>query len=136
MLHLLLVAVLGLAGCVHTEYGNADIKNKNVIDQVQMGKSTKDDVRKLLGSPSSTSKGKLPEARPGDASYDLVMDEWWVYFHGNINHDARMFIPYAGFFFGNTNHDADHFVVGFDGKGIVQHISSGEQHVKTRGIVE
>ena len=136
MIHVLLVALVTLAGCVSYEYGNADITNKSVTDQVQIGKSTKDDIRKLLGTPSSTSRGKLPEARPGDASYDLVMDEWWVYFHGDIKHDPRMFIPYAGLLFSNTDHDADHYVIGFDAKGVTQHVSFGKQKAKTRGVIQ
>ena len=49
MIHLLLIAVVALAGC--TSSGNATIKNQELIDQVKMGKSTKDDVRRLFGEP-------------------------------------------------------------------------------------
>jgi len=135
MIYLLLVAVLSLAGCFSTSYGNADIKNKDLIAQVQIGKSTKDDVRKTFGEPSSVSKGQLPEARPGHVAYGVTMDEWWVYFHGNINHDPKMMIPYIGILFANSTHDADHFVVGFNDKGVVQHVSSGQQNVKTQGVL-
>lgn len=135
MMYLLLVAVLSLAGCFHTSYGNEDVKNKDLVAQVQMGKSTKDDVRKLFGAPTSVSKGKLPEARPGDAAYDITMDEWWVYFHGDIHHDPMGFIPVVGILFAKSTTDADHFVVGFDAKGVVRHITSGQQNVKSEGIL-
>lgn len=135
MMYLLLVAVLSLAGCFSTSYGNADIKNKDLIAQIQIGKSTKDDVRKTFGAPSSVSRGSLPEARPGHVAYGVTMDEWWVYFHGDVHHDPLMFLPVVGVLFTNSTHDADHFVVGFNEKGVVQQISSGEQNVKTQGVL-
>jgi hypothetical protein len=35
-------------------------------------------------------------------------------------------IPYVGLLLGGTKDEFDHFAVGFDSKGIVQHVSSGQ----------
>jgi hypothetical protein len=117
MIHLLLVALLTLTGCY--SIGNADIKSKDLIAQVQIGKSSKADVQRLLGEPYGVSRGKLPEARPGDASYGMTMDEWWMYFYSKYETGATSFIPYVGWLVGQKKEEYSHFAVGFDGKGIV-----------------
>jgi len=124
MVHfLLLVAGLMMAGCYST--GNADIKNKDLINQVQVGKSTKEDVRKLLGEPYSVSKGHLAESMPGHATFTMTMDEWWTYFYSKHHQGATTFIPYIGWLIGERKDEWAHFAVGFDAKGTVQHVSSG-----------
>jgi len=128
MFHLLLIAVLMMAGCYSS--GTAEIKDKDLVGQVQIGKSTKEDVRKIFGEPNSVSRGRLAEARPGDASFNMEMDEWWAYFHTKHQTDAKSFIPYVGWLVGETNDEWTHFAVGFDQKGIVQHVSSGQMKGK------
>lgn len=128
MFHLLLIAVLTMAGCY--SWGTADIKNQELIAQVQIGKSTKEDVKRIFGDPSSISKGKLAEAMPGHASYNLMMDEWWTYFH--MKHEDNMLgaVPYVGVLLQGTKDEYTHLAVGFDAKGIVQHVSSGQSKGK------
>ncbi len=129
MIHLLLIALLSLTGCYSS--GTAEIKNKDLIAQVEIGKSTKEDVKRMFGDPNSISKGKLTEAMPGDASYNITMDEWWAYFH--TKHESNMLgaVPYAGVLLAGTKDEYTHFAVGFDAKGIVQHVSSGQ--IKGKG---
>ena len=51
MIHLLLIAVLSLAGCYSS--GNAGIKSEELVTQIKIGKSTKNDVTLLFGQPTA-----------------------------------------------------------------------------------
>lgn len=128
MIQLLLIALLSLAGCY--SIGNNDITNKDLINQVQVGKTTKEDVKRMFGDPNSISRGKLTEAMPGDAAYNITMHEWWAYFH--TKHESNMLgaVPYAGILLAGTKDEYSHFAVGFDEKGIVQHVTSGQMKGK------
>jgi hypothetical protein len=95
MIHLFLIAVLALAGCASS--GNASIKNKELLDQVHIGKSTKDDVRRLLGEPNSISRMASQVPNPSDPSQMLMLVEWWSYMHASSQTDAKSFIPFVGF---------------------------------------
>lgn len=55
MLHLLLIAVLTMAGCYSA--GNAGVKSQELVSQVKIGQSTKKDVTLLFGQPSSVTRG-------------------------------------------------------------------------------
>lgn len=123
MIHLLLIAMLGMAGCYSA--GNASIKNQDLVAQVQIGKSTRDDVRRLLGEPSSISKSSAQVVNPNDSTQMLTVVEWWSYIHASARVDGRSFIPVVGPFLGGTSHESEHFQVGFDQKGLVQQVTSG-----------
>jgi outer membrane protein assembly factor BamE (lipoprotein component of BamABCDE complex) len=129
MIHVLLVALLSLAGCYST--GNASIKNQDLVAQVQMGKSTKDDVRRLLGEPYSISRSSGQVASPVDPKQMLALVEWWTYIHASSETDAKSFIPFVGWLLGGSTHEQEHFQVAFDQKGIVQHITSGAMKGRT-----
>ena len=123
MVHFLLIALLTLSGCYST--GNANIKNQDLVAQVQMGKSTKDDVRRLLGEPYSVSRSSGQVASPVDPTQTAALVEWWTYIHASSETDAKSYIPFIGWLIGSSTHEQEHFQVGFDQKGIVQHFTSG-----------
>jgi hypothetical protein len=129
MIHLFLIAVLALAGCASS--GNASIKNKELLDQVHIGKSTKDDVRRLLGEPNSISRMASQVPNPSDPSQMLMLVEWWSYMHASSQTDARSFIPFVGFLLGGSSHESEQFTTGFDQKGLVQAINSGSYKGKS-----
>ena len=129
MIHLLLIAILSLAGCASS--GNANVKNQALIDQIQMGKSTKDDVRRLLGEPNSVSRSSTQVANPADPKRMLTLVEWWSYIHASSQTDAASFIPFVGGLVGSSTHESTQFTAGFDQKGIVQHITSGSYKGKS-----
>jgi outer membrane protein assembly factor BamE (lipoprotein component of BamABCDE complex) len=123
MIHLLLIVVLSLAGCYSS--GNASIKNQELIDQVKMGKSNKDDVRRLFGEPNSVSRSASQMANSQNPTQMLTLVEWWSYVYASSQTDAKSFIPYVGWLLGSHSYESEHFQVGFDQKGLVQHITSG-----------
>ncbi len=129
MIHLLLIAILSVAGCASS--GNANVKNQALIDQIQMGKSTKNDVRRLLGEPNSVSRTSSQVANPADPKQMLTLVEWWSYIHASSQTDAATFIPLVGGLVGSTTHESTQFTAGFDQKGIVQHITSGSYKGKS-----
>lgn len=135
MIHLLLLATLGLTGCVTSTWGNADVKNKDLVAQIQTGQSTKESIKKTFGEPTTVSRGKLAEALPGDREYNMVMDEWWTYFHYQDEMDWRHWIPVVGSVLSTDTTDVHYFIVGFDAKGVVQHVASGQQKGKHTGAL-
>ena len=130
MIHLVLIAILlTVAGCASS--GNANVKNQELIDQIQMGKSTKNDVRRLLGEPNSVSRTSSQVANPADPKQMLTLVEWWSYVHASAETDAKSFVPFVGAFIGSTTHESTHLTAGFDQKGIVQHITTGSSKGKS-----
>ena len=129
MIHVLLIAVLSLAGCYSS--GNASIKNQELIAQVQMGKSTKEDVRRLFGEPDSVTRTSSQVASAGNPSQMVMIVEWWSYTHASAQTDAKSFIPFVGWFLGGSTYESDYFQVGYDTKGVVQHVTSGASKGKS-----
>jgi outer membrane protein assembly factor BamE (lipoprotein component of BamABCDE complex) len=132
MIHFLLIVALGLAGCASS--GNASIKNQELIDQIKMGQSTKDDVRRLLGEPNSISRSSSQIANPSNPAQMLTLVEWWSYVHASTQTDAKSFIPIVGPFLWGSSHESEQFTAGFDQKGLVQHITSGSYKGKSGAL--
>ena len=129
MIHVLLIVLLSLAGCYSS--GNANIKNQELIAKVEMGKSTKDDVRRLFGEPNSVSRTSSQVASAGNPNQMVTIVEWWSYIHASSQTDATTFIPFVGWFLGGSTYESDQLTVGFDPKGVVQHITSGASKGKS-----
>lgn len=125
MIHLLLIAALSLAGCYSS--GNAGIKNQDLVSQIKMGKSTKNDVTLLFGQPNSVTRGSFQVANTGDPKQTVTVVESWGYQHTNAQTDGRSFIPFAGMWLGGTNYETAQVQFGFDGNGIVQQVTSAQQ---------
>ena len=110
-----------LAGCVSS--GNPSIMNQSLMDQINLDLSTKEDVRRILGQPNSTSRssGSLPF--PGTT---LTNVESWTYSHLDVAVDGATFIPIVGLFAGGATTDVNMFTVVFDDNGVVRHITTSQ----------
>lgn len=118
--------VLGLivSGCVSS--GNPSAMDQDLISQIQLDTSTKEEVRQILGQPNSISRHS--GSYSGFPELPLYMSktnmEVWSYSYMNVDVDAATFIPIVGLFAGGTTSNVSTFTVVFDEKGIVRHISS------------
>jgi outer membrane protein assembly factor BamE (lipoprotein component of BamABCDE complex) len=128
MIPLLLIVVLSLAGCY--SQGSTNIKNQELIDQVKLGKSTTDDVRRLFGEPNGVTRSSSQVANPADSTKMITLVEWWSYIHASSQTDAKSFIPVVGAFIDSSTYETNQFMVGYDIKGVVQHITTGAQQGK------
>ena len=127
MIHFLLIAVLTLSGCYSSSSGSAGIKNQDLVAQIKMGKSTKNDVTLLFGKPTSVTQGSFQVANQTDPKQMVTVVESWGYQYTHAQTDGRSFIPFAGLWLGGTNYETAHVQFGFDGNGIVQQVSSAQQ---------
>jgi len=109
----LLIALAGVAvgGCVSAA-GQKKITNQDVVNQIVVGKSTKADVKALLGEPANA----LPY---GDN------DEMWMYHYTRGERRATSFIPYAGAFIGGADSKMATLTVRFGSDGIVKYVGKG-----------
>lgn len=133
MIHLLLIAALTLAGCYSS--GNADIKKQEMVAKVQIGKSTKEDVRRLFGDPNQISRQSSEVVNPVDTTKMITLVEYWSYIHGNARADAKSYIPFVGGLVGGSSYDSEVLRVGYDAKGVVQHVSSESAKGENRGML-
>ena len=121
----LLVASLAVTilGCVSS--GNPNVRDETLTSQIQINVSTKEDVRRILGQPNSTSKqsGSLVMIPGLPASPGMVIESW-NYTHIDVEVDGATFIPIVGLFAGGATSNVSSFTVIFDDKGAVRHISS------------
>jgi len=99
---LIVFATAFLFGC---SSGNVKIKDPNIVAKIKIGETTMDEVRELLGKPSSVSKGTI--TGPGTDSYEM-----WSYAHTKIG------------FIGRTSIAS--LVVTFDNNGVVNQITTGD----------
>ena len=98
-----LVAV-GLSGCAQSS-GNANINDSAKVASIQVGKSTKDDVRQVLGAPQYDEP---------DSNGDSV----WTYQH--IKTDANPF----GVLLGGSIEEKN-LVIRFGADGVVKGVGKG-----------
>jgi outer membrane protein assembly factor BamE (lipoprotein component of BamABCDE complex) len=111
MKHLFIVlCVLFLFGC--STVGNSKIADQTVTDQIKVGKTTKGEVREIVGEPNKTSF---------DGNFEI-----WDYMLSKAQLRATSLIPVVGLFVGGTNIQQYTFTVRFDEKGIVQNVGSGQ----------
>lgn len=125
MIHLLLIAVMALSGCYSA--GNAGVKNQELVSQVKIGQSTKKDVTLLFGQPNSVTRGSVQVASQANPSQMLTVVEMWGYQHMESRTDGRSWIPFAGLWLGGTDYEVATVQFGFDGKDIVQQVTSSSQ---------
>ena len=121
----LLVAGLAVTilGCVSS--GNPNVRDETLTSQIQINVSSKEDVRRILGQPNSTSKqsGSLVMI-PGLPASPGTVVESWNYTHIDVEVDGATFIPIVGLFAGGATSNVSSFTVIFDDKRVVRHISS------------
>jgi len=125
---ILVTVWLGLAllvsGCVSS--GNSSIVDQDRIAQIKLNISTKDDVRRILGQPNSSTRhsgsySAFPGLPPATVTTNI---EVWSYSHINVDVSPATYIPIVGLFAGGATSSINMFTVSFDDQGIVRHISS------------
>ena len=95
MLSLLIVIMLltsGLSACSRYS-GNIRTTNQSMIDKIKIGTTTKDEVRSLIGNPSSIQRGSL--MGDGSGIQRAGSNETWTYSYVQTNIGARAFVPFA-----------------------------------------
>jgi outer membrane protein assembly factor BamE (lipoprotein component of BamABCDE complex) len=114
--------IVGLGGCASTGGGNEVLRNETeqgVQSKLKEGKSTKQDVRKLFGSPLKTSFT--------DSGLEI-----WTYEFKNISADAVAYIPIVNMFGATASGTKKELVVLFDRQGTVTRFSMAESEVKEK----
>lgn len=125
MIHLLLIVVLTMAGCYSS--GNAAVKSQELVSQIKIGQSKKGDVTLLFGQPNSVTRGSVQVASQANPSQMVTVVETWGYQHTQSHVDGRSWIPFAGMWLGGTDYEVEAIQFGFDGKDVVQQVSSSSQ---------
>jgi len=96
------IITLLLSACVNTTTGTKMDSSK--LDQLQVGTTTIEQARSLLGEPTGTAKNP-------DGTTTLT------YFYSHNGQDAKSYIPLAGNFLGKGTHESSMTYVQFDTKG-------------------
>lgn len=107
-----------ISGCAST--GNETLRQESettMSQKILEGKTTKDEVRKMFGSPFKTSftDGGL---------------EIWNYEFSNVSADAVSYIPIVSMFGGSSSGKKKELVVMFDSQNVVKRFSMSESDVK------
>jgi outer membrane protein assembly factor BamE (lipoprotein component of BamABCDE complex) len=112
---LLRVLLMGLLvmGCATS--GNPNAKDQNLVSQVRIGFSTKDDVRRLFGEPNFSSQSDMMEI--------------WSYAHANLETSAVTFVPIVGLFAGSSKMETSSVAFTFNQDGVVQNISRSQSNI-------
>lgn len=104
--------VLFLAqGCVSV--GTKEISDPTKTSQIQIGKSTRADVKVILGDP-------------GKVNFTDNNEEVWEYAYVRGTPRAATFIPIIGIFAGGADAKGDTLTVRFDQNGIVKKMGQGK----------
>ena len=126
---ILAVVMLLVSGCMSS--GNPSVRDEAVTGQIQIGVTTKEEVRKLIGRPNSVSKGSgnltAASGLPATPYAPLALKsnyEVWSYTHISIKTNAATFIPIVGLFAGGATSSVSSLTVYFDDKGVVQFVQS------------
>lgn len=126
-----------LTGCISG--GNPSIRDEAATAQIKIGTTTKEEVRTLLGKPTSIGRGSgnlslgvsLPVSP--QASYEV-----WNYTHINVETNPAAFIPIIGLFFLGSTVSTASMTIHFDEQGIVKHLDTAESQSESgiRGELE
>ena len=117
---LLISGALMISGCM-VQSGNRQLDDPNAINQIEKGKSTKDDVRRLIGSPPVV-------------TFNDKNEEIWTYLRYKMSQNAASCIPCVGLFAGQTSQEQTQVTVKYDTNGVVNAVGCGTSQEKTRPI--
>ena len=107
----LLSMFIFITGCATA--GNKQISEPGTVAKIEEGKSTKDDVRALVGEPTKVN------------FRDNNTEVWeYIYKRGQVR--PATFIPVVGWFAGGADVTGSTLTVLFNDKGIVQKVGSGK----------
>ncbi|CAJ4332526.1 lipoprotein [Burkholderia pseudomallei] len=103
----ILVVTASLFGCA--SYGNDAISDQQKVSSIQVGKTSKADVKNVLGTP-------------GNVAFADNGDEIWTYQH--VSTSAAAYIPFVGLF-KNGIHE-DNLTIRFNSRGVVKAVGQGK----------
>jgi outer membrane protein assembly factor BamE (lipoprotein component of BamABCDE complex) len=113
---------LMMSGCA-VKSGNETLGKleKNQVEQgIVKGKTTKNDVKAMLGDPDKT-------------DFDNNSLEKWTYVHVRRDVKAVNFVPVVNWFVQGTNDTTKTLVVLFDDNGIVKNFINSDAKGETKG---
>lgn len=113
---------LMISGCA-VKTGNETLgkMEKNQIEsQIVKGKSTKSDIKAILGDPDKT-------------DFDNNSLEKWTYVHVRRDVKAVNFVPVVNWFVQGTNDTTKTLVVLFDDHGVVKNYINSDAKGETKG---
>lgn len=113
---------LGMAGCA-VKTGNETLGKieKSQLEQgIVKGKSTKADVKAMLGDPDKT-------------DFDNNSLEKWSYVHVRKDAKAVNYVPVVNWFVAGTNDTTKTLIVLFDNDGIVKNYINSDAKGETKG---
>lgn len=119
-LFLTLAAALMVGGCA--SYGNENIRNvteENLSSKIEKGKTTKSDIRQLLGAPDFV-------------SFTDSGNEIWRYAHQKSRVKGVSLIPIVGAFAAGTNDEKKEVVFFFNTAGVLLNYSMNTTKGETR----
>lgn len=119
----MLVATLLLGtGCaVKTGNENLGTMEKSELDtKIVKGKSTKQDVKTLLGDPDRT-------------DFDNNSLEKWTYLHTRKDAKFVNYVPVANWFVAGTNDTTKSLVIVFEESGVVKNFITSDAKGETKG---
>lgn len=122
VMSLLTSAALMMSGCA-VKAGNealGKMEKSQIEAQIVKGKSTKTDVKAMLGDPDKT-------------DFDNNSLEKWTYIHVRKDVKAVNFIPVANWFVQGTNDTTKTLVVLFDDNGVVKNYINSDAKGETKG---
>lgn len=109
---------LALALCLVFLFGCASVGNKQIgeagtVAKIEEGKSTKADVRSLVGQPTKI-------------NFKDNGNEIWEYIYSKGQLRPATFVPVVSWFAGGVDTTASTLTVLFDEKGVVKKVGSGK----------
>jgi outer membrane protein assembly factor BamE (lipoprotein component of BamABCDE complex) len=102
-------------GCA--SMGNPKVADFNPATQIEYGKTTKAQIKEMLGEPNGM-------------KYGADGKETWIFVYAEGQARPATFIPIVGLFAGGTDGSAKKLIFAFDEKGVLQKEGSGESQVK------
>lgn len=116
------LAAITMTGCaVKTGNENLGKMEKGQIDQqIVKGKSTKNDVKAMLGDPDKT-------------DFDNNSNEKWTYVHVRKSAKGVNYVPVVNWFVAGTNDTTKTLIVLFDDNGVVKNYIASSAEGETKG---
>jgi outer membrane protein assembly factor BamE (lipoprotein component of BamABCDE complex) len=106
-----ILSSLFLLGCA--SYGNKQITQQETVEKIEIGKTTKADVKALLGEPA-------------EVIFSDNGDEDWAYIYSKSTVRATSFIPVVGIVAGGADTKTSTLKVRFNKEGVVQKLGKGQ----------
>lgn len=104
------IMAISLMGCVSA--GTKELADQRTVSKIEVGKSSRTEVRTLLGDPVNV----MPMPRGEEA---------WIYVHMRGKPRPASFIPVIGLFAGGADVKSENLMVYFDRTGIVKDLRQG-----------